>query len=478
LLHSLERLLLCRPINIPEKIDMSTRARHAARGCPGFRQTNTNRRGFLQVGATSALGLGLGDYLALRGGEPSRGAAEPPARNVIQIFLPGGCGHQESWDPKPEAPIEYRGPLGVAKTKLPGVVFSETMPRCGQIIDKLTVIRSVTAKVPDHGLGQYHALTGYTQSPAIQHPQMGAIVSHELGGMNDLPAWIGVPNGISVAGTGYLPAKFGCFNVAGDPGAGGFQVRDVGLAHGVSPHTFETRRSLRSMVESHFRSLETDGAALETMNEFYRQAYALVSSPQAQAAFTIDAETADTRRLYGCGQHVGMVSKQSYMIGERLILSRRLIEAGARFVSVNYEGVGWDAHARIKECFVDAMPAFDHALAGLVTDLDQRGLLDSTLVMVMTEFGRSPKVNSSAGRDHHAKCFSLVLAGGGITRGQVYGESDSIAAEPARDAVPLEDFLATCYHQLGIDPDKRLMAPGDRPIDIVRGGKIVKGIIA
>ena len=146
---------------------------------------------------------------------------------------------------------------------------------------------------------------------------------------------------------------------------------------------------------------------------------------------------------------------------------------------MRYEGDGgWDSHNRIADMFNDQMPAFDHALAGLVTDLDARGLLDTTLVMVMTEFGRTPKVNATAGRDHHTKCFSLVLAGGGITRGQVFGASDSIAAEPARDAVSVEDCLATCYHQLGIDPDKRLMAPGDRPIDIVRGGKVVKGIIA
>ena len=457
---------------------MSTPIRHALRGCEGFRHLSASRRGFLQVGTASALGLGLGDYLALRGAESGGAAKEPPARNVIQIFLPGACGHQESWDPKPEAPIEYRGPLGVVKTKFPGVVFSETMPECSQIIDKLTVIRSATAKVPDHILGSYHALTGYLQSPAIRHPQMGAIVSHELGGMNDMPAWIGVPNASTFAGTGYLPAKFGCFNVAGDPGDRDFQVRDVSLASGVSARAFDARRSLRSMVESHFRSLETDGAALETMDEFYRQAYALISSPAAQAAFSMDGETEETRDLYGCGKHNSVKTRKVFTVGERLILARRLIEAGTRFVSVEYGGVGWDAHGKIKECFVEGMPAFDHALAGLVTDLERRGLLDSTLVMVMTEFGRTPKINSDAGRDHHAKCFSLVLAGGGITRGQVYGASDSIAAEPTRDAVPIEDFLATCYHQLGIDSDKRLMAPGDRPIDIVRGGKIVKGIIA
>jgi uncharacterized protein (DUF1501 family) len=182
------------------------------------------------------------------------------------------------------------------------------------------------------------------------------------------------------------------------------------------------------------------------------------------------------RKLYGCGQYFTLRPKGPITIGERLILARRLVEAGTRFVSVTYGS--WDTHTRINEYFNESMPAFDHAFSALITDLDQRGLLDSTLVMVMTEFGRSPKVNSNAGRDHHAKCFSMALAGGGITRGQIFGASDSIAAEPARDAVSVEDFLATCYHQLGIDPDKRLMAAGERPIDIVRGGKVVKGLLA
>lgn len=450
---------------------------HSTHGCAGFRGLARSRRDFLQVGGLGALGLTLGDYLKLEAAEGAPLKAK--AKNVIQIFLPGGCAHQESWDPKPEAPIEYRGALGVVKTKLPGVVFSENLKRCAAIADKFTVVRSITGKIPDHSQASYHLLTGYLPTPAIQHPQMGAIVSHELGGMNHLPAWIGVPAALTQAGTGYLPAKFGCFNVASDPGGRDFQVRDVSLPGEVKEKTFDKRKSLRAAVEEHFRTLETDGAALATMDEFYQQAYALMSSTQAQAAFSMKGESEAMRKLYGCGQYRGGRAKQLFTVGERFILARRLVEAGARFVSVVYEGDnGWDTHTRISGYFNEALPPFDHAFAGLITDLEQRGLLDSTLVMVMTEFGRTPKVNASAGRDHHAKCFSLALAGGGITRGQIYGASDSIAAEPARDAVSVEDFLATCYHQLGIDSDKRLMAAGERPIDIVRGGKVVKGLLA
>lgn len=447
---------------------------HSTRGCAGFRGLTASRRDFIQVGGLGALGLTLGDYLKLQAAEGSPLKAK--AKNVIQIFLPGGCAHQESWDPKPEAPIEYRGALGVVKTKLPGVVFSENMKRCAAIADKLTVLRSITGKIPDHGQATYHLLTGYTPTPAIQHPQMGAIVSHELGGMNSLPAWIGVPAALTQAGTGYLPAKFGCFNVASDPGYTNFQVRDVSLPAAVSGKHFEQRKTMRAAVEEHFRALETDGSALATMDEFYQQAYALMSSSQAQAAFSLKGESETMRKLYGCGQYFTTRPRAPITIGERLILARRLVEAGARFVSVTYGS--WDTHTRINEYFNESLPPFDHAFSALITDLEQRGLLDSTLVMVMTEFGRSPKVNSSAGREHHAKCFSMALAGGGITRGQIYGASDSIAAEPARDAVSVEDYLATCYHQLGIDSEKRLMAAGERPIDIVRGGKVVKGLLA
>lgn len=455
---------------------------NSSHGCVGFQSLARSRREFLQVGGLGLLGLTLGDYFKLQasgsvGAEGNR--KDAPAKNVIQIFLPGGCAHQESWDPKPEAPIEYRGAFGVVKTKIPGVVFSENLKRTAQIVDKLTVVRSVTGRIPDHAQASYHLTTGYTPTPAIQHPQMGAIVSHELGSMNNLPAWIGVPAALTQAGTGYLPAKFGCFNIAADPGGANFRVRDVSLPRDVSTSEFDKRRSLRTAVEEHFRSLETDGVALGTMDEFHQQAYGLIASSKAQAAFSMEGESDALKVLYGCGQYKGAKTKKVFSVGERFIMARRLVEAGARFVTVQYEGEnGWDTHTRISEYFNDAMPAFDHAFSGLITDLDQRGLLASTLVMVITEFGRTPKVNGSAGRDHHAKCFSLVAAGGGITRGNVFGASDSIAAEPARDGVSVEDFLATCYWQLGIDSNKRLMAPGERPIDIVRGGKVVKGLIS
>lgn len=452
--------------------------------CDPLHFKRLSRRGFLQVGSLSCLGLTLGDYFKIQAAEaPAAGstlAKEPKAKNVIQIFLPGACSQLESWDPKPEAAIDIRGPLGIVKTKIPGVVFSETMQRCAQIVDKLTVVRTVTGRIPDHAQATYHSLTGYLPSTAIIHPQMGAIVSHEAGPLNELPAWIGVPGkpGSDFApNTGYLPSKFGCFSVGGDPGQKGFEVKDIALHGSVSQEEFAKARDLRTASERYFRSRDTDGQALDTMDDFYKKAYGLLSSPAAQKAFRLDGEPDHLKELYGCGKYSTKSPVKRLGVGERLMFSRRLVEAGTRFVSVTYEGAGWDTHSKIKEPFLEAMPAFDHALSGLIIDLEQRGLLDSTLVMVMTEFGRTPKVNSSYGRDHHARNYSLVLAGGGITRGQVYGASDAIGYEPARDAVTLEDFLTTAYGQLGIDASKRIMAPGERPIDIVREGKVIKGLI-
>ncbi len=210
------------------------------------------------------------------------------------------------------------------------------------------------------------------------------------------------------------------------------------------------------------------------MDEFYSRAYKLIASPEAQRAFSLDDEPASMTEMYG--NYIDPKNRQPLPIGPRLMMARRLVESGVRFVTVTYGA--FDSHVRIKDDCQIFLPALDHAVSALITDLEQRGLLASTLVMVTTEFGRTPKVNSTDGRDHWARVYSMMLAGGGITRGQIYGASDSTAAEPARDAVALEDFLFTVYHQLGIDASERLMAPGDRPIDIIRGGKLVKGLIA
>jgi hypothetical protein len=423
----------------------------------------------------------LAQLLRADGGQvrPADGSAkraEGKAKSVIQIILPGGLASQESWDPKPEAPIEYRGPLGVAKTKIPGIVFSENLSRTAQVADKIAVVRTVTGRIPDHAQATYQMFTGYLPTPAIQHPSLGAVVSEEFGSRKNLPAYVAVPNVPPAGGTGYLSSKFGAFELGADPGQRNFKVRDISLPKGISEERFERRRTAREALEDHFRQVEANPAELDAMGQFYQQAYSLISSPEARNAFSLDGEPDAMTKLYG--EYRNPRGGNILGIGRQLMLARRLVEAGVRLVTVMYNGSeGWDNHVRIKDAVANGMPAFDHAFAGLITDLDQRGLLDSTLVLVTSEFGRTPKVNENAGRDHWARVYSQVMAGGGVSRGHIHGATDATSSEPDRDPVTVEDFLATAYHQIGIDSRDRLLAPGGRPIDIVRDGKVVDALI-
>jgi hypothetical protein len=443
--------------------------------------TAFGRRSFIQVGVLGGIGLGLADYFRARAGTVRSATdavhhSEGRAKSAIQIILPGGLAHQESWDPKPEAPVEYRGPLGVAKTKLTGIVLSENLARTAQVADKITIVRSMTGRIPDHAQATYHMFTGYLPTPAILHPCLGAVVSHEFGPKNNLPPFVGVPNVPVQAGTGYLSSKYGAFELGSDPGRKDFQVRDISLPKGMTEERFGYRKIAREAVEDHFRKAEGNPAELDAMDDFYQKAYKLISSAEARRAFLLDGEPDAISKLYG--EYKNPRNGQMFSINRQLLLARRLVESGVRFVTVMYNGsLGWDNHVRIKDAMDGGMPAFDHAFAGLITDLDQRGLLDSTLVMVTSEFGRTPKINENAGRDHWARVYSYALAGGGIQRGEIYGSSNATASEPDRDPVTVEDFLATVYHQLGINAEDRLLAPGDRPIDIVRGGKVIDGLI-
>ena len=445
-------------------------------GCSGFQQLQLRRRDAIRIGFCGALGLSLSDLLQ----HEARAMVEPGAfkegraRSVIHLHLPGGISQQESWDPKPEASTEYRGAFGVAKTNT-GEIVSENFARMAKVADKLTIVRSVTGKIPDHGQATYHLFTGYIPTTVIDYPQMGSVVSHLFGARKGLPPYVAVPNSNAFAGgTGFLSSKYGAFQLNADPGSmKDFQVKDFSIPAGVSMEQFERRKSARDIVEKHLRKLDADTDKLNTMDEFNRSAYSLLTSDDARRAFSLEGETEATRDLYGRGYKLKQNAPSA--VGERLLLARRMVEAGVRFVTVNYGS--WDSHVGIKETALEQMPALDHAITGLITDLDQRGLLDSTLVMVTTEFGRTPKINKDNGRDHWARVYSMLLAGGGITRGQIYGASDATAAEPARDEVKLEDYLATVYHQLGIDSNEKLMAFGTRPIDIVKNGKVVKGIV-
>jgi hypothetical protein len=419
-----------------------------------------SRRGFLTVG-TFGFGLTLGDFFRLKARADLKNykPIEAKADSVIHIFLPGGIAHQETFDPKPFAPIEYRGELGTVKTKIEGELFSETLPKTAQIADKITVIRSMTHGEAAHERGTHNMFTGYRPSPALQYPSMGSVVAHEYGPKNNLPPYVAVPSIPNVyAGTGYLSSAYSPFSLGSDPADGGFRVQDLNLPNGINDSRFATRRNVLEAVNDHFAKKEkSDGLA--AMDTFYDRAYSLISSPQARAAFDINAEPAPLRDAYGRNA-----------AGQRMLMARRLVEAGVRFVALQFGG--WDMHTGIANGMRSSMPPFDQAFAALITDLSQRNLLDRTLVMVSSEFGRTPKINKDAGRDHWPKVFSVVLAGGGVKKGYIHGASNATASEPERDGIGPEDLATTIYHQLGIVADKELMAPGNRPIEIVDGGKV------
>lgn len=426
-----------------------------------------NRREFLYVGLLGSLGLTVGDLFRLRAATPGSKAAlgESRAKSVINIYLPGGLAAQESFDPKLLAPIEYRGPLSTVKTKLAGVHFSEALKNTADIADKITVVRSMTHGEADHDRGTHNMFTGYRPSPAIQYPSFGSVVSHEMGSRNDMPPYVVIPNlPNQFAGTGYLGSAYGPFGLGADPVSKDFKVRDLSLPGGIDESRFAMRREMRAVVDAHFSALEKSDA-LEGMDSFYQRAYAMISSDKARAAFSLKDEPGQLREDYG-----------SNTAGQRMLLARRLVESGVRFVSLTYGG--WDHHDNIKNAINGQMPNFDKAFAALIRDLDKRGMLDSTLVMVTTEFGRTPKINGTAGRDHWPRVFNIVLAGGGIKRGEVYGSSDATGGEPDTDPLTVPDFAATVYHLLGINYDKDLLAPGNRPVKIVKDGSVVKELLA
>ena len=426
-----------------------------------------SRRGFLHVGTCTALGLSLGDFFRMkaRADQKHYESVEGKAKSVIHIFLPGGMAHQESFDPKPLAPPEYRGPLGAINSNVEGIQFGELWKNTAQVADKLVVVRSMTHGEAAHERGTHNMFTGYRPSPALQYPSFGSVISHEFGSKNSLPPYVCIPGQPNeFAGSGYLSSAYGPFSLGADPAGGSFKVQDLALPGGITEGRFNRRRSILDGIDNHFKALEKSDA-LAAMDTFYQDAYKLISSPQARDAFALDKEADKLKDEYGRNE-----------AGMRLLMARRLVESGVRFVSVTYGG--WDHHDNIQGAMGGQVPNFDKAYARLINDLSERGLLDSTLVMVTSEFGRTPKINATAGRDHWPKVFSVLLAGGGLKKGMVYGSSDALGAEPENDPMTVENLATTVYHQLGINSDKELMAPGARPIEIVDGGKVISDIVA
>jgi hypothetical protein len=442
--------------------------------------TNCNgvtRRDFIQVGLTGVLGFGLCDLMRLRASASGRdGAPSPSAKNVncILIWLDGGPSHYESFDPKPDAPSEIRGEFKTISTKIPGVHFSECVPKLAAVADKFTVVRSICHKDPNHGGGNHYMMTGMPTPVPVAcgayvtfHPSFGSMVSYDRGLRNGLPAYISMPEVSRSGGPNFLGGQHAPFVIDGYPNSKNFKVRDVVLpsdiSEGRAAHRQELRRSLDSM-KRYADKLADDPAV--TFDQYYAQGLDLVSSTQAQKAFDIHSESDKVREAYGRND-----------FAQRLLLARRLVDVGVSFVTVYYGG--WDHHTKIFDAYKgNHMKSLDQGLATLISDLDERGLLDNTLVICLGEFGRTPKVNKDAGRDHWPGAMSVLMAGAGVPRGAVVGATDSKGYYAAENVYKPEDFAATLYTKMGIDPNQVLHTNTGRPIQLVNGGRLMKELFA
>ena len=419
-----------------------------------------NRRDFIVLGSTGLVGANLVDlYAAKHNWKKSK---EGKAKNVINIYLSGGMAHQESFDPKYLAAQEYRGPLGVVKTNT-GEFFSETLPHTAKVADKMTVIRSMTHGEAAHERGTHNMLTGWRPSPSVKYPSFGSVVSKELGSRKDLPPYVAVPNPFRSTGSGYLSFKYGPFGLGSNPESSNFSVRDLSLPTNMNAERFASRQKIRKLVDGFFSDFEKNDQ-LDAMDSFYLKEYDLISSPKARAAFEINKEPQKLREEYGMNS-----------AGQRFLMARRLVEAGVRFVTLSYGG--FDHHSNIKDNITRQLTPFDKAYAMLLTDLDKRGMLDDTLVIVTTEFGRTPKINTNAGRDHWPQVFSLALAGGGTKGGYIHGASDPTGSVPEDDPFTVDNYSSTIYNLIGIDPNRELMADGKRPIRVVNNNIIESKIL-
>ena len=434
-----------------------------------------SRRDFLQVGLGGTLGLGLCDLLRLRAG-----AAELPARgprknvNCILIWMDGGPSHYETFDPKPGAPAEIRGEFKAISTRVPGTQFSECVPKLAAVADKFTVVRSICHKDPNHGGGNHYMMTGMPTPVPVAcgafvtfHPSYGSMVSYDRGLRHGLPSYISMPQVSRSGGPNFLGGQHAPFVIDGNPNGQGFKVRDVVLPRDISEGRAAQRQDLRRSLDQMRRF--TDQAVEDpavTFDQYYAQGLDLVASPQAQAAFDVQREDGKVRDSYGRND-----------FGQRLLLARRLVEVGVSFVTV-YTG-GWDHHTKIFEAYRgNTLKQFDLGVAGLLTDLDERGLLDNTLVLALGEFGRTPKVNKDAGRDHWPGAMSVLTAGAGIPRGQIVGATDARGYYASDSVYKPEDLAASLYTKMGIDPAQVLHTNTGRPIQLVNGGRLIKELFA
>lgn len=433
------------------------------RNCEG-----TTRRDCLKLGLGGAmLGTGLLDVLRLKGTAGDTANPVAKADRCILIWMDGGPTHFETFDPKPDAPAELRGEFNPIATTLPGVHFSEHMTKLAAMTDKFAMIRSIRHNQGNHGAGNHYMMTGAPPRIPVGcgafvsfHPSMGSVAAHQLPKPAGLPSYFSMPRMSRSGGPNFLGAKYAPFVVPDDPNSSNFKVRDVALPKGLTEDQFQHRSDLRKLVDTLPRIADkAAGDPVLAIDEYYQQGMNLITSPSAQSAFDIHKEPDEVRARYG---------RDSF--GQRCLLARRLIEGGVPFVTV-YDG-GWDHHSNIFATCRTRLPKWDQSVSTLITDLDDRGLLDTTLVLALGEFGRTPKLSvlngqTTAGRDHWANAMSVLMAGGGTPGGTVVGATDKNGYSAVQRVLSPENFVSTVYTKLGINPDRVLYTPQGRPTHLV-----------
>jgi hypothetical protein len=429
------------------------------------------RRQSLRIGSVGLLGgLTLPRLLELQAkastGKPAT------AKSVIFLFLEGGPSTIDMWDLKPEAPVEIRGPYKPIATNVPGTFVGEHCPLTAQICDKFTMLRSHSHKDNGHNTGYHYCMTGYKAAFAdgqaggvpnnLLYPSLGSIVARELGPRGNLPVYVNLPDPMESGGAGFYGPEYAPFVLETDPVQPDFEVRDLGLPAGVTKERLDRRRQLLSVIEqSH---TEKQQSRARVMSTYYEKAYKMITAPDARKAFDISQESDKTRERYGYSS-----------LGQCALLARRLVEAGSRFVGV--DNGSWDTHfSQFPSLKEDLIPSADRAFSALVTDLHDRGLLDSTLVIMMGEMGRTPQINNRAGRDHWSMAQTVLWAGGGVPGGQVIGATDKHCAYPTTEPYGVEDVICTIFHLMGVDTNKTYYTPLGRPVPIVNGGRVIPGL--
>ena len=458
--------------------------------CGSFHSTRLSRRQMIKVGGLGLLGLTLPQLLRA---EALAKGPKAKVKSVIFLFQWGGPSHIDMFDMKPNAPEQIRGPHKPISSSADGIQVSEKLPRTSKVMDKVTLIRSVHHTMKNHNSAGYYALSGHEPPSDDQRlrdslslmPSYGSVVDKLSPGRGDMPAYVSYPHIISDGSitpgqnASFLGKVHDPLFIGQDPGSASFALPELSLPANLSYERVSQRRELQKFIDAQTRMIDYSAAA-KGLDAYYERALAMLHSTKLRVAFNLSAEPEVMRDAYG---------RTTY--GQGCLLARRLVEAGTKFVTVYFsdsiggqstEAGGWDTHGFNNTRMYPIiekyhLPITEQTLPTLLNDLEQRGLLETTLVVWMGEFGRTPKINDNASRDHWPQCYTAMLAGAGVKKGFVYGASDKNGAYPAENAVRPDDLAATIYHLLGIDPHAEVRDTGNRPIAIT-SGKVINGILA